>query len=370
MYTEFYRLNAQPFQLTPDARFYFGSSVHTKAMAHLTYGLSQGEGFIVITGDVGAGKTTLVAHLLSTLDSSQCVAANIVSSQLGADDMLRMVASAFDIPHESTDKATLLKNIETFFLEHQKEGRRCLLMIDEAQNVPVPALEELRMLSNYQANGRATLQSFLLGQPQFRRTLASSDLDQLRQRVIASYHLGPIDNRETRDYVVHRLNAVEWNNDPEFTVDAFNEIYQHTGGVPRRINVLCSRILLFGFLEELHRIDGAMVCQVAEDLLRESELVLETPGPAAVAPLPEQFAAAANPLASQSSTASAQPALVPDAANLVSSETEIALAELLRRMDMVEAHVQRHERTLHRALETVSHYMEILSSDRKQEDGE
>lgn len=293
MYTEFYQLNDQPFQLTPDHRFFFGSSVHKRAMAHLTFGLSQGEGFIVITGDVGAGKTTLMGHLLTTLDRDRYVTGTIVTTQLGGDDMLRMVAAAFDVEHESADKATLLLRIEARFKSLLAEGKHCLLMVDEVQNLSFQALEELRMLSNFQLNGKAMLQSFLLGQPQFRRTLASQDLDQLRQRVIASYHLGPVGKQEIRAYIEHRLKAVGWNNDPEITEDAYAEIFEHTGGVPRKINVLCSRLLLFGFLEEEHRIDRASVVQVAEDLFRETELILDHGG--SPEPIPAPQAAVSDP---------------------------------------------------------------------------
>ncbi|MBT5666527.1 MAG: AAA family ATPase, partial [Rhodospirillaceae bacterium] len=287
MYTEFYQLSDQPFQLTPDHRFFFGSSVHKRAMAHLTFGLSQGEGFIVITGDVGAGKTTLMGHLLTTLDRDRYVTGTIVTTQLGGDDMLRMVAAAFDLEHENADKATLLLRIEERFKGFLAEGKHCLLMVDEVQNLSFQALEELRMLSNFQVDGKAMLQSFLLGQPQFRRTLASQDLDQLRQRVIASYHLGPVGKQEIRAYIEHRLKAVGWNNDPEITEDAYAEIFDHTGGVPRKINVLCSRLLLFGFLEEEHRIDRASVVQVAEDLFRETELILDHGGSQEAIPAPQ-----------------------------------------------------------------------------------
>lgn len=305
MYTEFYQLSDQPFQLTPDHRFFFGSSVHKRAMAHLTFGLSQGEGFIVITGDVGAGKTTLMGHLLTTLDRDRYVTGTIVTTQLGGDDMLRMVAAAFDLEHENADKATLLLRIEERFKGFLAEGKHCLLMVDEVQNLSFQALEELRMLSNFQVDGKAMLQSFLLGQPQFRRTLASQDLDQLRQRVIASYHLGPVGKQEIRAYIEHRLKAVGWNNDPEITGDAYAEIFEHTGGVPRKINVLCSRLLLFGFLEEEHRIDRASVEQVAEDLFRETELILDHGGSQEAIPAPK--AEIAPPAAAPTEPAAVQP---------------------------------------------------------------
>lgn len=271
MYTDFYKLKALPFQLTPDPRFFYASKVHNSAMAHLTYGLSQGEGFIIVTGEVGAGKTTLVGHLLSSLDPDRYVAAKIVTTQLGADDMLRMVCSAFGIETEKSTKATLLQRFERFLHQNHSAGRRAVLLIDEAQNITVPALEELRMLSNLIVGNQPPLQCFLLGQPQFRAIIASPDLDQLRQRVIASYHLGPLSLAETRSYIEHRLELAGWQRDPELATDVFERVHAHTGGVPRMINVLCSRLLLFAYLEEKHSIDGEDVDAVADEYSRETE---------------------------------------------------------------------------------------------------
>ncbi len=281
MYTDFYKFNGLPFQLMPDARFFFGSSGHTKAMAHLTYGLGQGEGFIIITGDIGAGKTTVVENLLQQLDSRKYIAAKITNTQLGADDMLRMVASAFGVAQEGADKATLLRRFEAFLLRVHQQGQRALLLVDECQNLSIPALEELRMLSNLQVAGRAPLQGFLLGQPQFRETLAREELDQLRQRVIASYHLGPLNEAETRRYIEHRLRTVGWANDPRLSDGVFPALHRHCDGVPRKINTLSSRVLLFGFLEDRHELSEADVDEVARDLAMESSRVLP-PKPTAI----------------------------------------------------------------------------------------
>src|ERR1700733_3975986 len=278
MYAEYYNLTGLPFQLTPDSRFFFESSVHSKAMAHLTYGLNQAEGFIVITGDVGAGKTTLVEHLCSTLDPQQYVIARMLSTQTSADDTLRLVASGFGIQSEGISKAELLRRFEDMLIANFNDGRRSLLVIDEAQNLTVPAIEELRMLSNFVVNHMPPLQSFLLGQPQFRSIMALPELEQLRQRVLASFHLGPLTETDTRSYIEHRLSLVGWQSDPRFTDGSFWAIYRETGGVPRKINALCSRLMLFGFLEETHLVDEQTVVQVADELKTElGDVTASTP---------------------------------------------------------------------------------------------
>ena len=190
MYRSFYGFRVKPFQLKPDPNFFFGSKGHKRAMAYLEYGLSQGEGFIVITGEVGAGKTTLVRNLFRKLDSEKILAAQIVNTDLDSDDTLRMVAAAFGLPYENPSKASLLIGLEQFFRQCDQQGKRALLVVDEAQNLSPRTVEELRMLSNFQTDDKPLLQTFLLGQPEFRKTLLSGDMQQLRQRVTATYHLG------------------------------------------------------------------------------------------------------------------------------------------------------------------------------------
>jgi putative secretion ATPase (PEP-CTERM system associated) len=255
MYEPYYRLTGKPFQLSPDPSFYYGSPVHRRAYAYLEYGMYQGEGFIVITGEVGAGKTTLVRNLLAHLDARQVVAAHLVSTQLDADDLLRAVANAFGLPAKNADKATLLAELEGFLRRLTNERKRALLVVDEAQNLTSRAVEELRMLSNFQAGERALLQSFLIGQPELRPILQGQDMQQFRQRIIASYHLGPLDRTETESYVLHRLKQVGWVGDPRLEHDAFDGIYNFTAGIPRRINMVCNRLLLAGFSTEA-RPDG------------------------------------------------------------------------------------------------------------------
>ncbi|WP_426194752.1 XrtA/PEP-CTERM system-associated ATPase [Massilia sp. DWR3-1-1] len=272
MYETYYGLSAKPFRLRPDPHFFYGSKGHKRAMAYLDYGLSQGEGFIVITGEVGAGKTTLVRNLLNNMPSEQIIAANIVNTSLDADDTLRMVAAAFGLPYENASKPDLLTRLEAFLREADRAGKRPLLIVDEAQNLTPRTVEELRMLSNFQTDDKSLLQTSLLGQPEFRSTLHSASMLQLRQRVIASYHLGPMDAPETEAYIEHRLRTVGWNGDPSFAPEAYAAIYAYTGGIPRKVNTLCDRILLMGYLEELHAFTGEHVAEVIADIDDEFQL--------------------------------------------------------------------------------------------------
>ncbi len=279
MYESFFRLSGKPFQLNPDPSFFYGSKGHKRALAYLQYGLYQGEGFIVITGDVGAGKTTLLRSLLQQVDPSVFVAGQLVSTQLDASDILKSVAHAFGLTPRGLDKAELLAEIEQFLRRLARDRKRALLIVDEAQNLAPRAIEELRMLSNYQGSGVAPLQSFLVGQPELRQLMRSPGMQQLRQRVIASYHLGPIDREETESYIKHRLSHVGWHNDPVFEVAAFDAIYTFTGGIPRKINTLCSRLLLAAYLGENHRISAADVdavtAEIGEELGAEDSAVFE-----------------------------------------------------------------------------------------------
>lgn len=292
MYEAYYHLRDKPFQLNPDPRFFYGSRGHKRAFSYLEYGLSQGEGFIIITGDVGAGKTMLVKHLLKKLERGHYLVANLVSTQLDADDMLRSVSAAFGLDYEHLSKAALLNNLQTFLRDTLRQGRRALLIVDEAQNLSTKAVEELRMLSNFQEGEKSLLQSFLLGQPEFRDILQSPKMQQLRQRVIASYHLGPMDRDETMGYILHRLKTVGWHGNPAFTEDAFDAIHAFSGGVPRRINILCDRLMLFGFLEERNQFDARAVQEVIADLKQE---VHHQSTPLREAPV--MASVAANPLA-------------------------------------------------------------------------
>jgi general secretion pathway protein A len=287
VYEKYYQFSGIPFQLTPDSRFFFGSIGHSRAIAHLVYGLAQEEGFIVITGEVGAGKTTLVEQLWSQLDRNSYAMARIVTTRVSGDDLLRLAVASFGVADDGgCDKATLLRRFERMAHDQRAAGRRCLLVVDEVQNLPMAALEELRMLSNITVDGRASVQTILLGQPQFRATMANPDLEQLCQRILASYHLGPLSEAESRAYVEHRLRRVGWNGDPAWDDAAFAYLYRYTAGVPRRINTLCSRVLLYGAIEETHTITGPMMETTAGELNQDLGAGLAAPEPAPMVLLP------------------------------------------------------------------------------------
>jgi general secretion pathway protein A len=265
-------LSAPPFQLNPDPTFYFGSKGHSNALAYLQYGVHQAEGFIVVTGEIGAGKTTLVRTLLEGLDAGQVRAAQIASTQLDATGLLQAMLTAFGVPPPAgpVSKPALISTLEAFFMTLAMKNKRALLVVDEAQNLSMDAIEELRMLSNFQLRKQALLQSFLVGQPELRSMLESQRLEQLRQRVIASCHLGPLDQDETRQYIEHRLNRVGWSGTPSFDGEAaFKRIHLATGGIPRRINLLCNRLFLSAFLEGLSHLSEDHVRRIAHELRDE-----------------------------------------------------------------------------------------------------
>jgi general secretion pathway protein A len=313
MYDQFYGFTGRPFQLTPDPHFYFESGTHRKAMSYLGYGLAQGEGFIVITGDVGAGKTTLVGHLMNTIDPNRLTAVKLVSTQVEGDDLLRLVAEQFGIEWEGQSKAEMLRSMEEYLREQARAGRRTLLIVDEGQNLAISALEELRMLSNFQLGGHSLLQIFLLGQPEFRQTLFHSPtLEQLRQRVIATHHLDPMEPEEVEPYILHRLGKVGWTGNPSFSPDAFEEIFDYSEGVPRKLNVLVSRLLLYGAVEQMNRITAQNVRSVIAEIEADRGIDAST-----LAPLPvdEIVAAAATAVAPTPA-----PFVAPTAANETARE--------------------------------------------------
>ncbi len=272
MYESFYGLTSKPFQLSPDPAFYFNSKQHRRAKAYLEYGVARNEGFIVITGEIGAGKTTILSGLLDSLTNSNVNVGQLVTTQLDAEDTLRMVGAAFGVNVTGVAKAQLLITLEAFLIDQASQGMRCLLVVDEAQNLSPRAVEELRMLSNYQLGTQALLQSFLVGQPEFKRILQRPEMEQLRQRVAATCHIGPMDLEDTQYYIEHRLKCAGAVNGTPFSADAIGLIYKASKGIPRRINSLCDRLMLAGFLSAKAAIGAADVDEVVNELALEGTM--------------------------------------------------------------------------------------------------
>jgi len=345
MYIEHFGLTGQPFQLTPDARFWFESRTHKKAMAYLGYGLAQGEGFIVITGEIGAGKSTLAAHLQASIDRARLNAVSLVSTQVEGDDMLRLAAQGFGVAVRGVEKAALLDAVEQRLDEEVRAGKRNLLIVDEAQNLSVSALEELRMLSNFQIRGRALIQILLLGQPEFRDKLASPSLEQLRQRVIATHHLDAMEADELQAYILHRLALVGWQGKPDIDGEAFGAIHARTNGIPRRVNQLANRLLLHAAVAGLPLIEAADVETVASELEADSVTPQPAPAPERVLPL-------------RAARLSLSPANEGAAPAPIIQQVPVADPELARRIAALEARAEEQEATLRRVLTLLVDWVE------------
>jgi len=248
MYESYYGFHERPFQLTPNPQWFFASKLHKRALAYLQYGLSQGEGFIVITGDVGTGKTTIANQLLARLDQ-QIVARQIVTSKLGPDDLLRMIASVFSLSVKDNNKTAYIEAISHYLTQLHSQHKRALLLVDEAQNLPLESIEELRMLSNFQIAGKPLLQSFLLGQNELNAIIQSPHMEQFRQRIIASSNLSSLSEEDCQAYIEYRIKQAGVSRQL-LDQSCFGSVFRFTNGIPRKINNLMDRILLFGYLED------------------------------------------------------------------------------------------------------------------------
>ena len=214
MYETYYQLSAEPFRLSPDPRYCFQHRTYRKAMTYMRHALLRAEGFIMITGRPGTGKTTLIHDLLRTLKPEQAIVANLVTTQMTADDLIRLVAYSYNLKAEGADKVDVLVRVDRFLKQQYQQGRRALLIVDEAQDMAEDALEELRLLTNIQAGGQQLLQIFLVGQEQLRDIVNAPSMEQLHQRMIAATHLEPLNIKDTEAYIKHRLRRVTWTGDP------------------------------------------------------------------------------------------------------------------------------------------------------------
>lgn len=284
MYDQYYGFSRSPFGLTPDVRFCYRHRSYTRAKAYMQYAVMREEGFLVVTGRPGMGKTTLIQDLLAELGAEQRLVARVDSTQLDADDLLRLVTYGFELPARGLDKATLLHGLEGLLRRRPEGAGTAILVVDEAQDLPDRSLEELRLITNLQQGARALIQIFLVGQDSLRDVIRQPHLEQLQQRIVAACHLEPLDLTETRAYIRHRLLCAGWSGDPVFEADALLLIHRASGGVPRLINKVCDRLLLYGSVDEAHRLGGQTSRLVIQDFRGE---LFEEPegGPIDVEPM-------------------------------------------------------------------------------------
>src|SRR5688500_17188171 len=286
MYERFYELRERPFALSPDPDYLYPSRVHREALDYLRYGLESHAGFVVITGEIGSGKTTLLQTLLRGLDNETTVG-RIVNTMLDPRELLETIMIDFGLDPTGKGKPLILRDLSQYLVDQRLAGRMVLLVIDEAQNLSLAALEELRMLSNLETEKSKLMQIVMVGQPDLRDKLQASELEQLRQRITVSYHLQPLDAGETANYINHRLRRAALGAPLEFPREVTGVIHARSRGVPRIINVICDAALVFGYAEERRQVDRALMDDVLEELELTGVLLPEPApagGPAAAVP--------------------------------------------------------------------------------------
>ncbi|MEM9176381.1 MAG: AAA family ATPase, partial [Myxococcota bacterium] len=282
MYTAFYGLREKPFALSPDPRFLYLAGSHREALAHLLYGIEQGEGFISVTGEVGTGKTTLCRTLLERLDGDTELAFLFNPSRT-ALELLQSICAEFDLPAEGLARRALMHQLNTFLVEQRRAGKRVLLIIDEAQTLSENTLEQVRLLSNLETSRDKLIQILLLGQPELDRKLDERGLRQLRQRISVRWKLDPLSAVETRAYVRHRLAVAAGEPKDLFSEAALKEVHRRTGGIPRLVNQLCDRALLAGYAARAAQIGPRLIREAAREipdarLPRERRAAASEPG--------------------------------------------------------------------------------------------
>lgn len=265
MYLDFYDLQAPPFQLTSDRRFFFAAPQYLDALKDLTPDRAMQKGFRLITGELGAGKSMLCYVMRSELERSNARVAHLVTTKIGPDDLLLMLAAQFGIDRSGGGPGAVLAGIRDFVTHNLEAGKRVVLFIDEAHNLPKPSFKALCSLADIEVEGRSPLEIFLIGQTEFCQALTSRAMKEVRRRIVTAYHLKPLDPGETRGFIVHRLGMAGWRDDPSFSEEAFRTIYRLTEGIPRKINVFCNRLLIDAHLKGLHEIDHGFVLQVVRD---------------------------------------------------------------------------------------------------------
>jgi general secretion pathway protein A len=344
MYERFYQLRERPFSLSPDPDYLYPSRVHREALSYLRYGIEGHAGFVVITGEIGSGKTTLLQTLLRGLDRETTLA-RIVNTMLDPRELLEAILLDLGLEPEA-GKPAMLRQLAEFLVRERQDGRLVLLVIDEAQNLGLAALEELRMLSNLETEKSKLLQMVLVGQPDLRDTLARPELEQLRQRVTVSYHLGPLDAEETAAYINHRLRRAAAGPPLEFPPEVTELVHRRSRGVPRIINVIADAILLFGY--------GAERLEIDRDLAEEVMVELEATG---VLPRDEDAPDAAG----REPVAAPAPALVREAPAASRTNTADTRPAPASRADAVDAALQAREAAIARREAEVAEQRRVLA---------
>ncbi|MEW8382011.1 MAG: AAA family ATPase [Candidatus Thiodiazotropha taylori] len=274
MYESFFGFKDTPFRLSADEKFRYAHKNYLRASAYLAYALQQSEGFVMITGQPGSGKTTLVRDVISEIDNAKYNALNLVTSQLQAEELLRKVALEYGLPAETYNKATLLTSISKHLSDLYDRGQRSILFLDEAQNLSVNGLEELRLLSNLQKGNCSLLQIVLIGHDELRELVLNPKMEHIQQRLIATCQIKPMSVQQSREYIIHRLDIVGWQQDPQLADEVYGLVHEAAQGVPRKINHLMSRLLLFASLEEKHSLIDEDVLVIIEELVEERRITL------------------------------------------------------------------------------------------------
>jgi len=346
MYERFYQLRERPFALSPDPEYLYPSRVHQEALDYLRYGLESQAGFIVITGEIGSGKTTLLQTLLGNIDSETTVG-RIVNTMLEPRELLETILIDFGLDPTGKSKPLLLRDLSQYLVDQRLAGRNVLLVIDEAQNLGLGALEELRMLSNLETEKSKLLQIVLVGQPNLRDKLAAPELEQLRQRITVSYHLPPLDAEETGRYVNHRLRRAALRTPLEFPREATDLIHARSRGVPRIINVICDATLVFGYAEERRTFDAATITEVLAEL-ETTGVLPRTAGAIAPAVQPPAPIAASSPASPRPVAATTGPAAAEAVrkADTAASVRAMALDERERQLHQRERELAEQRRVL------------------------
>ena len=267
MYEQFYNLKTKPFNNSPDPRFFYPSPRHAEALDRLYYAVTERKGFVVITGEIGAGKTTVCRALLKRLNDRDNEVCMITNTHLSAKELVIAILEDLNIPYRPGTKVKLLSQLNDYLIERMQEDRNVILIIDEAQNLTPSVLEEVRMLSNLETDTEKLLQIILMGQPELRDKLKVQRLAQFRQRIAIQYHLYPLDPAETVKYIHHRLGVVAANGttDTLFSPEALEQVFMFSQGVPRLINTICDNALLSGFVYDKKEIDGALMRDVINE---------------------------------------------------------------------------------------------------------